>query len=321
MYEDPSQKQCAILLAMGGPQSTDEVRDYLYNIFSDRGLIQLPGGRLFQKPFAKMISRLRTKKVQAHYSLIGGGSPLLKWTQAQADLIESNIKTGQDSFRCYVAMRYTGPSIEESIMRAYRDGFRRMCFVPMYPQYSAATTGSSFREAGRVLEGLPDVQATFIKDFHDDPSYIALLKDYIDRNIGDDDTLLFSAHSLPQRFVDEGDPYVDQVKKAAELAAGDREYFVSFQSRTGPVDWVGPDTVEETKRLLAERVGNLFVVPIAFVCDHIETLYEIDIELRQLVGDGSAGRIRRMPMFNDDPKFAGVLRGIISKRVLSNVKG
>lgn len=304
------QKTCAILLSMGGPDSIDDIQEYLYNIFSDRTLIQLPGGALLQRPFAALISRLRKKKVQAHYSLIGGSSPLLKWTESQARHLESLLGKDIPGFKAYPGMRYFHPTINEAIHDAYKDGFRRMIMLPMYPQYSLATTGSSFEEAKKVLKLFTDVEPLFIQDFHQQTDYIALMQQYIRANIGPDDTLLFSAHSLPQKFVDSGDPYVDQVRRTASLTAGVREHFVSFQSRTGPVEWVGPDTIDEARRLLAERPGNLFVVPISFVCDHIETLYEIDIELKELLGD-EGHRIRRMPMFNDDPKLAEALAACI----------
>lgn len=315
---DRDNRSCAILLAMGGPDAPGDIPEYLYNIFSDRSLIRLPGGRLFQKPFAKLISRLRSKSVQEHYRLIGGASPLMKWTSAQAALVEQGLARSLNGFKCYVGMRYFRPTIHSAVRKAYEDGFRKVCFVPMYPQYSAATVGSSFAEATRVLKEMPEMEAVFVNDFHDAPGYTALLKDYIDGHIDPEDTLLFSAHSLPQRFVDEGDPYVDQVRRTAQLAAGDREYFVSFQSRTGPVTWVGPDTVAEARRLLSERTGDLFVVPISFVCDHIETLYEIDIELKGLLGD-EGHRLRRMPMFNDDRRLAEVLSALILRRLRSGV--
>jgi ferrochelatase len=304
---------------MGGPDSTAGVQQYLYNIFSDRSIIRLPGGPVLQKPFAAMISRLRKKKVQHHYDLIGGSSPLLKWTESQRLQLEQIMQREQPSFRAYIGMRYYHPYTDAAIRQAYNDGFRHFCFIPMYPQYCKATTGSSIEVAGQTLRSLSNVQSTFVKDFHDDPSYIELLRKYIAANIRPDETLLFSAHSIPQTFVDEGDPYVDQTKRTAALAAAGREYFVSFQSRTGPVEWVGPDTIAETKRLLAERKGGLFIVPISFICDHIETLYEIDIELAGMLDSRDAARIRRMPMFNDDPAFAAMLAGIVKERIAHHV--
>ena len=185
-----SDKCCAILLAMGGPDHTSGVQEYLYNIFSDRSIIQLPGGALMQKPFASLISRLRRKKVQHHYDLIGGSSPLLKWTQAQAMHVENVIRQDFPGFRTYVGMRYYRPYAVDVVQQAYADGFRQIYFIPMYPQYCKATTGSSFEAVGKVLRRFPDLKATFIKDFHQDQDYIGLLRKYIQANIRDDETLL-----------------------------------------------------------------------------------------------------------------------------------
>lgn len=310
----PEPKTALILLAMGGPDSVQGVRRYLYNIFSDRSIIRLPGGPFGQKPLAKLISTLRTKKVQAHYELIGGRSPLVKWTQAQLDHVLNSLSAKGADCSGYIGMRYYDPYTERAIEQAYRNGCRRIVFLPMYPQYCKATTGSSFEIARKVTAKYADLEAVYVDDFHDDANYIALLRSYIVDNITDDETLLFSAHSIPQKFVDEGDPYVDQTKKTVALVANDREHYLSFQSRSGPVTWVGPDTIDETKRLLSEG-RKLFVVPISFVCDHIETLYEIDIELPQVVGLKEDQSIRRMPMINDDPRFGKLLAKIVEKRL------
>jgi ferrochelatase len=240
---------------------------------------------------------------------------LLKWTEAQADQIASIIQLDHPDFECLIGMRYFDPCIDDAIVEAYSKGFRRIIFLPMFPQYSTATNGSAFEVARKSCARYRDLEDIYIDDFHDNERYVSLLQKYINANINKGDTLLFSAHSLPQKFVDEGDPYVNQIKRTCALAAGEREYFLSFQSRTGPVKWVGPDTIDETKRLLSERTGNLFIVPVAFVCDHIETLYEIDIELPGLIDERDRGRIRRMPMFNADSEFAGLLAELISKRV------
>lgn len=309
------EKSCVILLNMGGPGSTTDVREYLYNIFSDRTLIRLPGGAVFQKPFAGLISLIRSGRVRSHYEQIGGGSPLLHWTRLQAEQIEDILVKEITDFKCYIGMRYFYPTIPDAIERAYTDGYRRVLFLPLHPQYSLATTGSSFEAARKELRRFPDLKVSFVRDFHDDEGYVSLLKEYVSKNIGEDETLLFSAHSLPQRFVDEGDPYVEQIKWTAKLAADGREYHVSFQSRTGPVTWVGPDTIDEARRLLKTNQGGLFIVPISFVSDHIETLYEIDIELKKLLQNDGGDRIRRMPMFNEDPRFASVLAAIIRRRL------
>jgi ferrochelatase len=311
-------KTAAMLLAMGGPDSLQAIPDYLYNIFSDRELIRLPGGALMQKPFARLISRLRAGKVKKHYELIGGSSPLLKWTRAQAANVEREL-SDFDDFSCYVAMRYYHPGIADSVAKIQNDGYAHVIVIPMYPQFSIATTGSGFRELARRLKGRDGFTCDLVKDFHRDPDYIALLREYIDRHTEPDDILLFTAHSLPQRFVDEGDPYVDQVRTSSELVANGREYYVSFQSRTGPVKWVGPDTVDETRRLLETTDRRICLVPIAFVCDHIETLYELDIELPGLFDQPARDRLYRLPMFNDDPAFGRVLARIVRERIAGRV--
>ncbi len=308
-------KVSALLVAMGGPDSTEAVPQYLFNIFSDRTLIRLPGGALFQKPFAHLISRLRSTKVKGHYNLIGGSSPLLKWTKAQADIIEEKLQPIFPDFKCYIGMRYYHPTIADTVAKMHSDGCEKIIVLPMYPQYSTATTGSSMEELGRTLNRFPKMSWTLIKDFHDNSGYIELMSQYVNQYTKPEDILLFSAHSLPQKFVDEGDPYVDQIYQTAKLVSSQREHFVSFQSRTGPVNWVGPDTIDETKRLLETTNRDICIIPISFVCDHIETLFEIDIELQELIGDSAKDRLYRLPMFNDDPKFGSTLAQLIRERI------
>jgi protoporphyrin/coproporphyrin ferrochelatase len=271
---------------------------------------------LLRKPFAAMIAQFRHKKVAGHYDLIGGKSPLLDWTNAQKAVIERQLSSGRDAVTCFVGMRYFKPFIKDAVSEAYQAGYRNFCFLPMYPQYCRATTGSSFEETGRALAGLAGVTTSFVKDYHDHPGYVALLRSYIETGLKPGDTLLFSAHSIPVSFVEQGDPYVDQVKRTVELVAGNREHYLSFQSRTGPVSWVGPDTISEAKRLLKTKPGNLLIVPISFVCDHIETLYEIDIELKELLGPELGARVKRTPMFNDDPRFGQLLAEIVQERII-----
>ena len=317
MPEADTQKAAVILLAMGGPDSVDDIPEFLVNIFSDREIIRLPGGKLLQKPFARLISRLRSKNVQKNYRAIGGGSPLLKWTTAQAENFRRELQKDTD-VGVFVGMRYFRPMIKQAIDDAYAQGYRKMYFLPMYPQYCRATTGSTFAVVKQEIKRKDGIAAVFIDNFHDNEQYTGLLKKHIDDNIKDDEILLFSAHSIPQKFVDEGDPYVDQVKRTAALAAGDREYYLSFQSRTGPVKWVGPNTIDESVRLAGMDKRGLFVVPISFVCDHIETLHEIDINLAEIVKEKTGVTLRRMPMFNDSEEFGLMLAQLVSERVHVN---
>jgi ferrochelatase len=304
-----------ILLAMGGPKTTADVREYLYEIFSDRMIIRLPGGSLFQRPFASIISALRYRSVARNYEKIGGGSPLLHWTTAQARLIESELSATIPGVRCDVATRYTQPSVTEAIESAHGAGAKRIIFLPMYPQYCIATTGSSVVEAKKALHKFPHITPVYVDNFHDHPAYIDLFRDYIRRNARVDELLVFSAHAVPQRLVTKGDPYVDQVRRTAKLAANGREYVVTFQSRTGPVSWVGPDTLDEIPRLVKVAGRKLFLIPISFVCDHIETLFELDLDLHERLGAGVMSQVRRMPMFNDDPAFAKALAAVVMDKV------
>lgn len=308
-------KLAVILLAMGGPDKLSDIKSYIYNIFSDRAIIRLPGGKLMQKPLARIIAQARYRKVQERYRLIGGRSPLLKWTTSQSDHIQMLLRQEGLDADCYVGMRYFTPTIETAMDKAYSDGHRFFCILPMYPQYCKATTGSSFTAVRQCLARLADTTAVFIDDFHDDDAYTALLGDYINANVAEDETILICAHSIPQKFVDEGDPYVNQVRRTAALAAGGREYFLSFQSRVGPIKWVGPDSTEEALRLVKERGKQLFVVPVSFMCDHLETLFDVDIDLKSKVSDITGVGVRRMPMFNDDSRLGRVLADIVLRKV------
>jgi ferrochelatase len=313
-------KTRVILFAMGGPQTTADVRKYLYDVFSDRMLIRLPGGAVLQRPFARIMSMLRHKSVAGNYAKIGGGSPILRWTQAQARLIGAELNETIPGVSCDVAMRYTAPSIPDAICEAHRTGAQRVIFLPMYPQYCIATTGSNVVEIEKALRAFSEITPVYINDFYDHPAYIDVLRNYIIRNAREDELLVFSAHAVPQRLVAEGDPYVDQVRRTAELAANGREYVVTFQSRTGPVCWIGPDTLEEIRRLVNEGGRKLFLIPVSFVCDHIETLFELDVDLRERLGEKVMSRVRRMPMFNDDPAFAKALATVVTDKVGEYVK-
>lgn len=315
----PHERIGVFLLAMGGPAKVDEVEQYLRNIFSDRAIINLPGGKLFQKPLAWLIASRRAPSVRDHYSLIGGSSPLFKWTDLQRVQLAKLLSERGIDVRCYIGMRYTEPTVEKAISQAVTEGCTKAIFLPMYPHFCRATTGSSFGEAQKAARqyGLSDT--ILVNDYHDHPMYISLMKKYIDENIEPHDILLFSAHSIPQKFADSGDPYVDQIKKTAALAAGNRDYHLSFQSLSGPVKWVGPDTINEAIRLSDSGARRLFVVPLSFLCDHIETLYEIDIELAEFVKDAGGLPLARMPMFNDDMEFTKLLADLVEKKVTVGV--
>jgi ferrochelatase len=315
---DSKQIAGVILLNLGGPDSLRAVRPFLFNLFSDRDIIRL-GPSFLQKPLAWMISAFRSGKTKEMYRQIGGKSPILDITMSQAGALEKALnqrsavsgrqsasqslldKEGQgELFKVYVGMRYWHPFMKDTVNEIIRDGARRLIVLSLYPHYSKATTGSSIADFDRVISKLrtPDsgLQIRYIDRWYDFPAYIDALAELAAQGISEfrdsDSDILYSAHSLPESFIHEGDPYLDHIKATIELVnrrlsegpynMKRLKWHLSFQSKSGPVKWLEPATEEMIKNLAHRGCKNLFVVPISFVSDHIETLYEIDILYRKL---------------------------------------
>ena len=308
-----------VFLNMGGPDSLSAVRPFLFNLFSDRELIQLPAGALLQKPFAWLISRLRAPKVRVNYAAIGGKSPLLDWTVKQAEGVAALLGK---SFIPYVAMRYWAPRADECLRQMKQAGIEQAVVVSMYPHFTGATTGSSindFRKAAAKIH--PRLQVTVIRDWYDWPGYLDALShrvreglEHFHELVRDEVTLLFSAHALPQEFIDRGDPYLEHVQATVEGVMerlGPMSHALGFQSRSGPVRWMEPDTLDELDRLASEEVPGVLIVPISFVSDHIETLQEIDFEMRMHAEKSGLPRFERSPSLNDHPDFLEALAGLV----------
>jgi ferrochelatase len=323
-----------ILLNLGGPDSLQAVKPFLYNLFSDRQIIRLGPG-FMQKPLARLISAIRSKKTEKFYSLIGGKSPIEEITNAQAKALEDSLNSSHAvqhsnpplppiskplSFRVYVGMRYWRPFIEDVVPVVYRDGIRRLIALSLYPQYSIATSGSSLSKFKEVSAGLP-IETLSIPSWYDHPLYIEALVDVIKEGIesfdqtskeGSEVHVLFSAHSLPQKIIEQGDPYVDQItgtiRRILELIP--IRWHLSYQSRSGPVKWLGPSTGTKLSELASEGVRKVLIVPISFVSDHIETLYEIDILYKKLAGDLKID-LRRTTSLNTHPVFIEALKKLV----------
>jgi ferrochelatase len=301
---------------MGGPDSLDAVEPFLRNLFSDRDIIRL-GPAFLQPVIARWIARRRAPKVEEQYELIGGRSPIREFTLAQATGLEERL--GGD-FRCFTAMRYWRPSTIEALAAVKKAGISRIVALPLYPHYSRATTGSSRNELQRVLNlAGGGFTVSFIKGFHDHPLYIRAVAGTIAEGLagfppGEEVTLLFSAHSLPVSFIDSGDPYLSQVEETVRLVMerfpGIR-HDLAFQSKSGPVKWLEPSTEETIARLAESGCRNLLIVPVSFVCDHIETLYEIDITYAALARERGIENFRRAPSLNTDPLFIDCLAELV----------
>jgi ferrochelatase len=323
-----SDQTAIVLFNLGGPEDQAAVEPFLVHLFSDREIIRLPGGAVLQPLMARAIAKLRGPSVRANYRRIGGGSPQLRITRAQGEALadQLNGRPGGDRYRVFIAMRYTRPSAEDALAAIAAAGIRRIVTLTLFPHWSKATTGSSRHEFDRVLESPVFRRARFdvthIDHYADDPLYLDAMTETVrsawneippDRRARA--VILFSAHGLPQRFIDDGDPYVEHINATRfgileRLNLPNRQ-LLGFQSRTGPVRWIRPGTEEVLAELGADGVEDVVIVPLSFVSDHIETLYEVDM----LFADGARAAgitgYHRPPALNTRPLFIQALAGLV----------
>jgi ferrochelatase len=304
-----------VLLNLGGPEKLEDVEPFLFNLFSDRKIIRL-GPWFMQKFIARRIARKRAPISMESYKLIGGGSPLAKTTIAQGVALAEKL-ADYGNFKAGMAMRYWPPYADETLKEFSAAGISRLVALTLYPHYSIATTGSSIDDlneaAGRSAE---DFEIAEVDSWPDQPDYIATLVANIDEGLqqfgGEPVQLVYSAHSLPVKFIEEGDPYLehmDRTIKAIEAKTGVKGC-LCFQSRSGPVEWLAPSTPDMMKKLAAEGCKNLLMVPISFVSDHVETLYEIDIQYRQLAEELGM-RLERVKSLNLQEGFIRALQELV----------
>jgi ferrochelatase len=303
---------------MGGPDALDAVEPFLLNLFSDRDIIKI-GPAFLQPLIARFIVRRRAPKVEKYYQRIGGKSPIRELTEAQAAALEQTLGP---EYRCFVAMRYWRPTTIEALAAIKKEGISQVIALSLYPHYSRATTGSSLNELKRVLaEAGVQFQVSTIDRFYDHPLYIRALTERIEEGLAtfpDRSTvqLLFSAHSLPQSFIDQGDPYLGHIEETVRLVMerlGSVNYHLAFQSRAGPVKWLEPSTEEMIRNLAGHGCKNLLMVPLSFVSDHIETLYEIDIQYGEEAKVLGIENFRRSPSLNSSPIFIDCLADLVRR--------
>ncbi|MEW6493218.1 MAG: ferrochelatase [Cyanobacteriota bacterium] len=312
-----------LLLNLGGPDELRDVRPFLYNLFSDPEIIRLPFSWL-QSPLAWLISTLRAKKSQENYRQIGGGSPLRRITEAQAQVLQETLQQqGQDA-RVYIGMRYWHPFTEEAIARIKRDAIERLVILPLYPQYSISTSGSSFRILEKLWQEDPTlnrVDYTVIPSWYQQPGYLQAMAQLIANELDqfshpDSVHIFFSAHGVPSSYVTEaGDPYQQEIEDCTALIMKtlnrSNPHTLAYQSRVGPVEWLKPYTEDALQELGAQGVEDLVVVPISFVSEHIETLEEIDIEYRHLAEEAGIQNFKRVPALNTHPVFIDSLATLV----------
>ncbi len=308
-----------LLLNLGGPEKIEDVRPFLYNLFSDPEIIRLPFPWL-QKPLAWFISTMRSKKSEDNYSEIGGGSPLLQITEAQAQALQDTLSADETEIKVYVGMRYWHPFTEEAIEEIKKDNIDKLVILPLYPQFSISTSGSSFRvieEMWRKDSQLKNIEYTIIPSWYDHPQYLKAMANLIKQELEQFEhpekvQIFFSAHGVPKTYVtDSGDPYQEEIESCTEAImktlATDNPYVLAYQSKVGPVEWLKPYTEDALVELGNNNVKDLLVVPISFVSEHIETLQEIDLEYRELAEESGITNFKRVPALNTDPTFIEAL--------------
>lgn len=317
-----------LALNLGGPRTMAEVRPFLQRLFADREIIRFPGGALGQRWISGLVVRARLPAVLRNYASIGGGSPIHRYTEAQVGGVARRLahRLGRPC-RAYIAFRYTEPSTDEALRAMAADGVEDVVALTLYPHYSAATTGSSLRELDRGLHrnGLSRrFRIRTVDRWYDDPGYLDVLAERVRRALDAWPqqgrrrvVLLFSAHSLPMSFVEEGDPYPAHVAATVQavvrrLGADAPSYCaLGYQSQTGPVRWLEPRTERLLTRMGRDGIRDVLIVPISFVSDHIETLYEVDQLFAHAARAAGITTFRRIPSLNDDPRFLDALTDIV----------
>ena len=313
-----------LLLNLGGPDTLAAVRPFLTRLFSDREIIHLPGGPIGQFVIGRAIAWSRTKEVQENYRRIGGGSPIVCWSTLQGRGLVERLRARGHDVEFAMAMRYWKPDTSQAIADLERARCDRFLSLTMYPHYSIATTGSSVNELVRVMKRRKTLlPLDRIDAWYNHPGYLDALalraRAALETFPADaKPTMLVSAHGLPQHFIDDGDPYCSHIKvtmKGLLERLPAMPSVLAYQSRVGPVPWIGPSTESEIARLAAGGVKDLLVVPISFVSDHIETTYEVD----QLYGAQAAKRgirtFRRIESLNDFPPFLDALADLVESRL------
>jgi len=315
---NPTRRVGVVLFQLGGPDTPRAIEPFLFNLFCDPDIIDFPFARIGRKPLAKLISATRAKKVQHHYQAIGGASPIRRFTERQASALQEKLAAEGLDARCLVAMRYWHPFTAEAIERFHVAGCDEVVLLPLYPQYSSTTTGSSLNEWRRLFHD--DVPAHCVEPFYRHPLYLDALVEKVDEALArfpepGRAEIVFSAHSVPMAVIAKGDPYQRHIEETVELlmqrGGWPNRHRLCYQSKVGASKWLQPSLRRTIRDLAAGHVGEVCVVPIAFVSDHVETLGEIDHEARE---EAVALGIKQFEMtagLNDSPTFIAALADLV----------
>ncbi|XP_066925884.1 ferrochelatase, mitochondrial-like [Clytia hemisphaerica] len=328
---DVKPKTGILMLNMGGPSTLDEVGEFLSRLFHDKDLIPLPA----QKQLAPFIAARRTPKIIEQYRKIGGGSPIRMWSELQGErMVEILDKISPETapHKSYVGFRYANPLTEDALSQMERDGIERAIAFTQYPQYSCSTTGSSLNAMYRYYNKLnvpSKIDWSVIDRWPTHPGLIQAfaqtITDELEKfppEVKDDVVIIFSAHSLPMSVVNRGDPYPQEVaatvQRVMEMLGFSHTYRLCWQSKVGPLPWLGPQTDDAIKGLAENGNKNLLLVPIAFTSDHIETLHELDLEYaEELAEEVGVENIRRSNAMNDNTIFIQAMADLVRSHIKS----
>ena len=313
-------KKAVILFNLGGPDKPESVEPFLFNLFNDPAIINIPS--IFRYPLAKFISKKRAPVAKNIYKEIGNKSPILELTQNQAKSLENNLSK-KGNYKCFVAMRYWHPRVSDVIKKVREYNPEEIILLPLYPQYSASTSGSSINEWGDLCKKENYyVKTKTICCYPTENNFIASHISLINKTLkvieDNNFKLIFSAHGLPKSKIKKGDPYQWQVEETVKKIMSNLEnenlnYVISYQSRVGPLKWIGPPTDEVIIKYSKEKKG-IVIVPIAFVSEHSETLVELDIEYKKLAEKNGCSFYKRVAALGTEKNFIKGLTELVLKQ-------
>ncbi len=316
-----------VVAQLGGPESVDEVEPFIRSIFADPHLVPLPGGTRTRSALSTLIAKVRAPRSRKNYAAIGGGSPIVATTRDQAEALAAELAQRGRDVVVVVAQRHGRPDTEHAVDQLLAAGVESIVLLPLFPQFSMSTTGSSEAELRRVLaDRHSDLPLTVIRSWCDHESYLdaqaALVQEMLEQLPAEESEsalLIFSAHGLPQSIVDRGDPYTEEIE-ASVTGVVHRlpraiDHVIAYQSRAGPMKWIGPNVVDVVTSAAEEGRTWLGVVPIAFVSDHVETSHELDIELRAHATNSGIPHFHRSRCFDTDPMVGPMLADITEEHL------
>jgi protoporphyrin/coproporphyrin ferrochelatase len=314
-------KKAVILFNLGGPDKLENVEPFLFNLFNDPAILNLP--TLLRYPLAKIISNRRAPIAKKIYEELGGSSPILNLTKEQSDALEKKLNQTQteDEYKCFIVMRCWDPRAEDVIKDVKLYSPNEVVLMPLYPQYSAATSGSSIKEWKDICKkNNYHTKTSTICCYPTDINFIkAHTKEIIKKiNNLENFKLIFSAHGLPEKNIKKGDPYQWQVEQSVRkiiesLNIKNLDWILSYQSRVGPLKWIGPST--EDIIIENSKIGkHIVLVPIAFVSEHSETLVELDIEYKEIANANGCKNYTRVPALGTNEDFIKAMSELIIKK-------